>query len=103
MNQKELEVIEELRVFILKRIDNIETSIESIKQDFDQEQQVCLFRCLLELLILVAHTNEGRKIYFKILDYMNEFDTELANYYWKLYDMQLESILEDGFFTEVTY
>jgi hypothetical protein len=53
---------------------------------------------LLELLLLVAHTKEGKSLFIKILQYSKELDPELADEYWSIYD-DIENIVKNGHYS----
>lgn len=98
MTQEEYDTFSKLRIYVYQRMDSIESSVEKIKTDYDQKQQAAILSGIIELVLLVAHTEKGRILFSKILEYVKDFDSEFAEKYWNLYEEEIENIVESGFF-----
>ncbi|WP_165043762.1 hypothetical protein [Dysgonomonas sp. ZJ709] len=98
MTQEEYDTFSKLRIYVYQRMDSFESSVEKIKTDYDQKQQAAILSGIIELVLLVAHTEKGRILFSRILEYVKDFDSEFAEKYWNLYEEEIENIVESGFF-----
>jgi len=64
----------------------LEMAFEEFKQEPDDEIKIKFINCSLKFLLLVTHTEEGRSLFIKILEFAKAIAPEIADRYWQLYD-----------------
>ncbi len=99
MTQEDYTTMIKVRNMVYRNLYLIEKAIEKIKSEYDKERQISLLNMMIQLLLFVAETEEGRKMFFAVLDYAKDIDPVFSNKYWRLYDEEIETILENGYFT----
>ena len=98
MNKEEYEkAISIARKTILNTIDLFEESFESSKDEIVENNHKKLLRPMLEIGLLIAHTDRGRLIFLRILQFASKIDVELANEFWGHFD-DLENLIEKRYF-----
>lgn len=98
MTQREYEnAISIARKTILNTIDLFEEGFESSKNEITENKRIKLLRALLEIGLLIAHTDRGRAIFLKILQFSSEIDAELANEFWNEFD-DMDNLIRKRYF-----
>ena len=98
MNQLDYEIaISEAQKIVLNNIELFEEAFDRIKDVLVQNKNVKSTRTLLNTALLIAHIEEGKKLFLKILKFSSSIDTALANEYWNEFD-DLENLAKKRFF-----
>ncbi len=66
VTQEEYDTFSKLRIYVYERMDSFESSVEKIQTDYDQKQQAAILSGIIELVLLVAHTEKGRILFSRI-------------------------------------
>jgi hypothetical protein len=98
MNQKEYEhAISKVREIISNDIDFVEKAFEEMKEELANGKRVKMIETLLQLLLLVAHIDQGKKLFIKVLEFSKTIDLEITHKYWNIYD-DIENLVKNKFF-----
>jgi imidazoleglycerol phosphate synthase glutamine amidotransferase subunit HisH len=102
MTTKEYEAaIETARNVLLPGIGMLETAFEEMKEELVNEQRIKMTETFLNTLLLVAHTEQGKRLFIKILEFSKEIDVEITHKYWNLYD-DIENLVKNRYFNITT-
>lgn len=98
MTEQEYETaISIARERVLENIELLEEGFERMKDELAEKKNVKMARTLLNASLLIAHTDEGRRIFLKILKFAGEISAELAEKYWLEFD-DIENLVKKHFF-----
>lgn len=88
MTQKEYEVaINKAREIVLSNIEMFDEIFEEIKkEELEREKKIKMIEPFLQLLLLTAHTERGKNLFIKTLEYSKKIDLRIAYKFWNIYD-----------------
>lgn len=98
MHQEEYEAaIAKARETVLSGIEGIDEAFEEMKEELYLERRIKMLEALLKMLLLVAHTEQGRSLFLKVLEFSSKLDTEIAIKYWNEFD-DIENLVKKRYF-----
>lgn len=99
MTQEEYEAaINKAREIVLSNIEMFDEIFEEIKKEkLEREKNIKMIEPFLQLLLLIAHTERGKKLFIKTLEYSKKIDLRLAYKFWDIYD-NIEDLVKNRHF-----
>ncbi|MDR2916369.1 MAG: hypothetical protein LBV74_16335 [Tannerella sp.] len=98
MTQKEYETaIAVAQEMILNTIHLFEEELDRWKDEIVELHQTDKLRSLLNIGLLVAHTERGKAMFLDILQFSTKIDAQIANEYWNHFD-DLDNLVKKRYF-----